>query len=436
LHGVAPVYPDGYATAQADTGDSISKYAQAKNAQSKTAVTGLYNSVDPNGELRLQLPIADMQSSLDKYLGPGTFGANTDAQAALRTAQGLSKAPAQKIGFMDRFNKVNPPASPDPRAATWDELSKLTSSINDAAKKAKDSGDNQAFAALSQMKEQVNSAVERAAGGNLLPGEVFPQSAADAWLSARQAHGERMQRFQTGPQAQIFQTRNGIPVAQGAQVAHGFWGSPLTLTQDVQSFKRLVDGNQALLGQFRSMVTTQGAQTANAGGELGQKFVNWVSTRLPGLREAFSPAEVQQLQGIASDIQRQSAAVSAGTAAAKGSPTYQNAASALDVGLIGSPLLSNIVKRVPFVGKAADAARETMAQASAKQQATTLANLLADPNAAASALQTQIPTTLGSAFSTAKKIPGAVGNAQVGGVTLADLLRQGAYRFPAVAASQ
>ena len=126
---------------------------------------------------------------------------------------------------------------------------------------------------------------------------------------------------------------DGQPLVEGQQVAASFWRTP----EDVRDFKRLIDGNQKLLGQFRSMVTTEGASTQTAGGSLTSKFVRWVDNSLPKLRESFSDAEVKTLRRIAADIKRAEVAASAGMS--RGSNTFQNAQQALNLGLLDSPLV-------------------------------------------------------------------------------------------------
>jgi hypothetical protein len=152
----------------------------------------------------------------------------------------------------------------------------------------------------------------------------------------------------------------------------------------VRSFRRLVEDNPELLGQFRAMVTTEGAGTANAGGELGVKFTRWVENALPGLKAAFDPAEVRKLQRLAADVKRATQAASAGMS--RGSNTYQNASNALSLGLLDSPFLNAAANRVPVVNTVAAPTLQWMREGARERMARELAALLNDPTMAANAL--------------------------------------------------
>ena len=62
------------------------------------------------------------------------------------------------------------------------------------------------------------------------------------------------------------------------------------------------------MGQFKSMVTTEGAGTADAAGNLTSKYSRWVANTLPGLQQAFNPSEVGVLQRIGQDVDRTASA--------------------------------------------------------------------------------------------------------------------------------
>lgn len=275
-----------------------------------------------------------------------------------------------------------PEAGTIDKAVPWSQVHSLRTSINDAwAAAASKPGASKEAAALLQMRKGLDDTINSAAAGRGGPLDVMSQEAADRFLEARKSWEMLQQRFHTGPQAGIFRKGgDGQPAKQGGEIASAFWGNRPGLAEDVQSLRRLIDDNPALLGQFRSMVTTEGASTQTQTGNLTGKFARWVDNALPGLKEGFEPEQVKALRRIALDIKRAEVAASAGMS--KGSNTYQNASHALDLGLLDSPLVKAAGMRVPLGGLGIDWLRES----ARKGQARGLADLFSDPTKAADAL--------------------------------------------------
>lgn len=197
-------------------------------------------------------------------------------------------------------------------------------------------------------------------------------------MEAKASHSAKMDRFHTGPQRSIFRKGpDGLPLVEGGEVAGKFWGSGPGAAENVASFRKLIDENPAMLGQFKRMLTTQGAGTADAAGNLTSKFSKWVNQNLPGLREAFKPDELKTLQNIAADIDRNAASMKAGTSLG-GSNTYQNASNALDLGLLDSPMVTRAANMVPVLKNFMGPALESIRINGRNAKAGTLAGLLAD----------------------------------------------------------
>jgi hypothetical protein len=174
--------------------------------------------------------------------------------------------------------------------------------------------------------------------------------------------------------------RDGQQLLQGGEVTAKFWGNRPGVADDVKSLRRLIDDDPKLLGQFRELVTTEGASTQTAGGNLSSKFVKWVEQRLPGLQQAFEPDQVRTLRRLAADIKRGDVANAAG--AARGSPTYMNAANATRLGLLDSNVVDVLANRLPLGGLGLSALRGFGQQRVTED----LAQLLVNPQAASSAL--------------------------------------------------
>jgi hypothetical protein len=240
-----------------------------------------------------------------------------------------------------------PLAQSVPKKVTLNELEGLRRSIGQEQRAAGMSGNDTAAKALGDMKAALDGRIDEVVRGDGAIDENLPIDWADKLTAARASKQAEAARFGTGPQAAIFKRGgDGQPMVQGGEIAAKFWGNRPGLADDVQSFRRLVDDNPRLLGQFRSMVTTEGASTATAGGNLTSKFVRWVDNTLPGLEKAFDKAEVQSLKRIAADIKRGEQAAAAGMA--RGSNTYQNAQNALSLGMLDSPLFQSLAVRAPM----------------------------------------------------------------------------------------
>ena len=379
LEGVAPVVATGSKTAQQDMGSAISSRVIPEEKAVSKLVSKQYADVDAAKKETINLPVEDMQAAVNKYMGRGTFSANDDAQTALGTAKSLSApvegAPASLI--VDSSGApMRAAGEATPRAATWDEVSNLRASINKAMRDAKVSNDKQALGALTAQKESIDTAIST---------DLSPQAQA-AWMEANASHAAKMDQFHTGPQAAIFRTSpNGEPAVQGGEVAQKFWGARPGAADDVKAFRRLVDDNPAMLGQFRSMITTEGASTATDAGKLAGKFPRWIEQNLPGLREAFDSKDVTALQNIAEDIKRASSADAAG--ASKGSPTYRNAANAMSLGVLDNAGLDKAAKLVPVLKYAASPALDAMRTFGRKGKAEALAGVMSDSGRAANAIE-------------------------------------------------
>jgi hypothetical protein len=269
-----------------------------------------------------------------------------------------------------------------PKLSSLREVQNLSSSMKSLGRAAGSTpGKEREAAALAKMQDAIENKINSVIGGDGLPDEVLPLELMQNLEAARKLKAEQVKRFRTGPQADIFRKgADGQPMVEGQQVAAKFWRTP----EDVRDFKRLIGDNDKLLGQFRSMVTTEGASTATAGGNLTSKFVKWVENSLPKTKEAFGPSEVKLMQRIAADIKRAEQAAAAGMS--RGSNTYQNAQNALSLGLLDSPALNVAANRIPVVNQLAGPALTWARDTARTQKARTLADLLVDPQRASNAL--------------------------------------------------
>jgi hypothetical protein len=236
-------------------------------------------------------------------------------------------------------------------------------------------------AALEEMAKAMDDRVNEVVRGDGAIDEVLPIDWANKLDEARKLKVEQVQQFRTGPQSEIFRMgSDGLPKKQGREVAELFWSQRKSAPEDVQALRKAIADEPKLLGQFRELVTTEGASTASAGGNLTSKFAKWVDNSLPALKEAFEPEQVRALRRIAVDIKR--AEVAANKAMSRGSNTYQNAQNALNIGLLDNPMISYAANKVPLAGSGLNWLKDTAREAKGRR----LAGLLSDAGSTADAL--------------------------------------------------
>jgi hypothetical protein len=256
---------------------------------------------------------------------------------------------------------------------------------NEQRAAARDPGRATEALALRKMKDALDERINEVVRGDGAADEVLPLAWADQLTEAQKLKRQQVETFRTGPQAAAFKTGpDNLPSVQGGEFAGKVWGQRPGIDADIRQFMKAVEDNPKVMGQFKSMIATEGAGTATNAGNLTGKFVRWVENSLPGLKAVFKPEEVKAMQRIAQDIKRAEEAAAIGMG--KGSPTYQNVSGAMSLGLLDSPVVNVLANRVPivsqFAGPALNALRESGRSAKARQ----MADLLADPTGAAEAI--------------------------------------------------
>jgi len=347
------------------------------------SLTGdIKNLTRKNGGLSLERMAEKMQQA--GYIADGNADTlldalKNDARVGPQFSMNdLPEAAWQRAAYADAPTQ----AERVPLKMTLRDIEAARQSVGQLARQSAMQGDDKAAAALGRMKAAFDDRIDEVVRGDGRVDENLPIDWANKLTAARKSKLEEVQRFGTGPQASMFR-RGGdnAPLLQGGEVAAKFWGNRPGLADDVKSLRRLIQDEPRLLGQFRSMVTTEAASTATGAGNLTGKFVRWVENTLPGLQAGFDADQVRALQRIAQDIKRAESASAAGMS--RGSNTYQNAQNALSIGLLDNPLVSAGASRIPFAGAGIDWLRESATKGKARR----LAEVLADSEMAANALQ-------------------------------------------------
>jgi len=279
-----------------------------------------------------------------------------------------------------------PGAQSVPKKVTLREFDALRKSIGNEQRAAEvDPGRATEALALTKMKSAMDDRINEVVRGDGAIDENLPIEWANALTDAQALKRAQVDKFRTGPQASAFvRGSDNLPKVQGGEFAAKVWGSRPGVANDVREFKKILDDDPALAKQFRGMVTTEAAGTATNAGNLTGKFVRWVDNSLPGLKESFSPQQVTLFRRMAADIKRAEAGLAAGIA--RGSPTYQNASNALELGLLDSPVVNALANRIPGVRAVSGPALDMLRGSAKKGQAEMMANLLASPREASNAL--------------------------------------------------
>lgn len=276
------------------------------------------------------------------------------------------------------------------KAVPFGTVQNLRSSIGEAAEQAAAKGANKEAAALREMVAEIDSRVNRAAGGNVGEGEFFPKDMADRYRAALKLHADKMAKFETGPQSGLFRKGgDGQASIQGAEIPGKFYSGRRSQVDDVKSLKRLVGDSPALIGDMKRYAVTEGASTANASDELTSKYAKWLKTRSGANRELFTPSENATLGEVGKAVERSLRAENLGRVS--GSDTAQKLAALNDLGLLDNKMVNILATRIPFVGPFTAPVLTGLRDTAGKTRNNALAKLLANPDDLAKALKPGTP---------------------------------------------
>lgn len=268
----------------------------------------------------------------------------------------------------------------------------LRSSIGEAAEQASAKGANKEAAALRQMVSDIDSRINRAAGGSKEAGEFFPQDIANQYREALNLHAEKMRRFETGPQAGIFRKGgDGQASIQGAEIPPKFYSGRGSQVEDVQAFRRLIGDRQELAQAMKSYAMTEGQATANQAGDLTSKFTKWMASRSGANKELFTAQELATLKEVGKAVERSINAENLGRVA--GSDTAQKLASLQSNGVLDSRLVDLLANRIPGVSSFSGPMLSGLRETAGRDRNRLLSELLANPERFSQALQSGKPSS-------------------------------------------
>jgi hypothetical protein len=374
LNRVAPVQTTVQDAAER-AGGAIQDFALPAEKLAAERTAKLFDSI-PVNEAQIMLPLQKMQEAQSKFLPPGSFGKGVgEVEQAMRQATNIGTESLSPL-----TNKVVP----------FNQIQALRSSISDAITKAQKDGQNQAVAALTQMKNQIDNKVAAVASGELLPGEIFTPRAIDMWGQALASHASKKQQFNTGPQIGMFrQGGDGQQALQGAEIPGKFYSGRNSQVPDLLSFKRLLgnsDNAPALTRDLQSYATTQAADTTNAAGNLTSKYGDWLRSRSGANRELFGPEQNAALKAIDDAVTTGANAENLGRIS--GPDTAQKLASLQSNGLLDNRVVDVLANRLWGIGSLTGPMLQSLRNTAGKKQSDIFARLLANPQELEAALKT------------------------------------------------
>ena len=277
------------------------------------------------------------------------------------------------------------------RAVPFDEFQRLRrDSGNLAAKVGERAGGETEAGVLAEIQRLLTQRADDAANGAILAGDNLSPEFLAQYNQARALTQANAERYKGGNNITSILRK---PVGQdytltGDEVMNKLWHGGAGLSGDVSNLKNVLnDSNQQpALNALRKFILTDAASKTTASGNFGAALPKYVESRLPGLEEALTPAQLQALSAVAADIRNAEAASALAGAAGKGSDTYQKIANALDAGVLDGPLAKSVAKMLTFKGVGAEGMRTWAANAAKASRGGDLAELLANPAALEQAL--------------------------------------------------
>jgi hypothetical protein len=239
------------------------------------------------------------------------------------------------------------------------------------------------------LADTADQAVEAGLNGGGLLGENMTPEFLAKYNAARNLTKQNAELYKSGNNiSQILRKPEGQNYTlSGNEVTSKLWHGGQGLVGDVQNLKNTLNSNNynPALDALRKHVMTEAASKTKASGELGAALPKYVETRLPGMQELMTPDQLGALTGVAKDIRN--AETAANVSGLRGSDTQAKITRALDAGLLDSPLAKTLGKVTSVKGIGGETVRTKLAQMVIENKGKTVADLLANPRAAAAALQ-------------------------------------------------
>jgi hypothetical protein len=300
---------------------------------------------------------------------------------------------APEAGYQAMFERAMgdaPEAVTVPRALPFEEFQRLRRSAGAlAAKVGEKTGGEVEGSVLNKISELLTKRADSVASGGALAGDVMSPEFGQAYNSARDL---------TRRIAELYKQNNNIgailrrPVGQdyaltGDEISNKIWHGGAGLAGDVSNLKRLLttDTEGPVMNALQKLIMTDAASKTTAAGSFGAALPKYVESRMAGLGEALTPDQFTAISQVAKDIRNAEAA--AAVPGLRGSDTQAKITRALDAGLLDGPAAKTLMRFTNFKGIGLEPLRARLSETIRESKGKTIAALLADPKAAAKALQ-------------------------------------------------
>ena len=237
---------------------------------------------------------------------------------------------------------------------------------------------------LQDIRSIITRKADSAASGNLAYDEALSPEFASQYNAARDMTRVNAERYKGGNNiASILRRPMGQDYSlTGDEIFGKLWHGGMGLAGDVSNLKQVLAPNNydPAMGALQQAIMSDAASKTTAAGQFGAALPKYVESRLPGLQEAMTPAQLKTLKDVAADIRNAEAAAS--VQGLRGSDTQAKITRALDAGLIDGPLLKTLAKLVSIKGVGLENLRAKVSEAVMRSKGESIAELLANPAAA------------------------------------------------------
>lgn len=279
-----------------------------------------------------------------------------------------------------------PEAETISKAVPFQTVQNLRSSIGEAAAIAEAKGANKEAAALKQMIGEIDSRINRAAGGSVGEGEFFPKDIADQYRKALKMHEAKIGQFETGPQMGMFRKgADNQAQIQGAEIPGKFYNANMSQADDVRAFKKLIGDRTDLADQLKSFAVTQMVGKESRMGNLGDQFLKFIEARTGANKELFSPNELATVNEVAKAVENQLR--TEGLGRVSGSDTAQKIATMQKNGILDSKIIDVLANKIPLLGQITGPALQGLRKSASETRNEIMARMLANPEEFAGALR-------------------------------------------------
>jgi hypothetical protein len=285
------------------------------------------------------------------------------------------------------------PMAAESRAVPLSTLQNLRSRASEIAYVAGQAGNRRDAAVAQRIKEHLDNTLaavaERRGGGTAsadyppVSGEYFTPGMSANFHEARRAKIEHEGRFGTGVATDLWRnSRDGLPVKQGAEVSKAFFGSQADQAARIGQFNRMLNGDEAATDALRQYGIADLAERATGptGNLSYPKLGHWLDQRASAIPGLYNAEQQQALGTVRNDLGRAFEAENLGRAT--GSNTAQNL---LGAGLLDSRFANVLAGVIPRLGPAG---LEVARNASRQRAANEIGAALIDPEVAARSLGT------------------------------------------------